>query len=73
MDMNMYAQQLDLFESNDDISLLKKENAHLRHCMDILRKSLFARHNNLDKRWLETNQRLEFLERNLRKKVEGIE
>jgi hypothetical protein len=64
----MYAIQLDLLESNDELSLLKRENADLRMGLDNLRKALFARHNSLDKRWLETNQRLEFIERNLSKK-----
>jgi len=63
----MYAIQLDMFESNDELSLLKKENADLRKGLDSLRKGLFARHNALDKRWIETNERLEFIERNLSK------
>lgn len=63
----MYAIQLDMFESNDDLSMLKRENKLLRDSMDNLRKGLFARHNDLDKRWIQTNQRLDFLERNLSK------
>lgn len=63
----MYAIQLDMLESNDDISLLKRENKMLRDSMDALRKGLFARHNALDKRWIETNRRLDFIERNLSK------
>lgn len=63
----MYAIQLDMFESNDDLSLLKRENKMLRDSMDNLRKGLFARHNDLDRRWMQTNQRLDFLERNLSK------
>ena len=63
----MYAIQLDMFESNDDVSMLKKENKMLRDSMDNLRRGLFARHNDLDKRWMATNQRLDFLERNLSK------
>jgi len=61
----MYAIQLDMFESNDELSILKRENKILRDSMDNLRKGMFARHNALDKRWIDTNNRLEFLERNL--------
>lgn len=63
----MYAIQLDMFERNDELSMLKRENKMLRESMDALRKGLFARHNALDKRWIDTNNRLEFLERNLSK------
>jgi hypothetical protein len=63
----MYAIQLDMFESNDELSMMKRENKILRDSMDNLRKGLFARHNALDKRWIDTNKRLEFLERNLSK------
>jgi len=64
----MYALQLEMFESNDELSLMKRDNAELRKGLDNLRKGMFARHNGLDKRWIETNERLEFLERNLSKK-----
>ena len=64
----MYAIQLDLIEANDEFSLLKRENESLRASLDALRKGLFARHNDLDKRWITTNQRLEMIERNLSKK-----
>ena len=63
----MYAIQLDMFESNDDLSMLKRENKMLRDSVDALRKGLFARHNALDKRWIDTNKRLELIERNLSK------
>lgn len=63
----MYAIQLDMFESNDELSMIKRENKLLRESMDNLRKGLFARHSALDKRWIDTNNRLEFLERNLSK------
>lgn len=63
----MYAIQLEMFEDNDDVSMLKRENKLLRVSMDNLRKGLFARHNDLDRRWLQTNQRLDFLEHNLSK------
>ena len=65
----MYAIQLDLIEPNDELSLLKRENTRsLRADLNALRKGLFARHNDLDKRWITTNQRLEMIERNLSKK-----
>lgn len=63
----MYAIQLDMFESNDELSMMKRENKLLRDSMDNLRKGLFARHNALDKRWIDTNKRLDFIERNLSK------
>lgn len=61
----MYAQQLDFFEPNDDVSLLKKENEDLWKAYDSLRKGLFARHNGLDKRWVESEKRADIFERRL--------
>lgn len=61
----MYAQQLDFFESNDELSLLKKENDDLWKAYDSLRKGLFARYNGLDKRWIESSNKAEIFERRL--------
>jgi len=61
----MYAHQLDLFEPNDELSLLKKENADLWKAYDALRKGLFARHNGLDRRWIESEKKADIFERRL--------
>ena len=65
MGVLMYAQQLDLIEPNDDISLMKRENADLWKAQDNLRKGLFARHNGLDKRWIESERKVDILERRI--------
>ena len=52
---NMYnlAIQYDLFESNDDITLLRKEVAMLREEIATLRRSQFARLNSMGKLFLD--------------------
>lgn len=45
----MSAIQFDLFESNDEISLLKREISNMRKSQDNVRKSLFAQNNSLTK------------------------
>jgi hypothetical protein len=53
--------QYELFETNDDISLLQKEMSELRVSQNNLRKGLFARHNDLSKLYMRQQDELEKL------------
>jgi hypothetical protein len=58
--------QLDFFENNDcEIVKLKQEFAAIKESTNKVRRGLFARHGELSKLYLELNDRLSVLERNL--------
>jgi len=62
--------QLDLFEEKTFEELLQEEIKHMKESNDKVRKSLFARHAELAKSYIELHQRLEIIERNIcQKKV----
>lgn len=56
--------QLDFFD-NEDTHLLRKEIQKLKESNERVRKSLFAKHGELARNYLELLQRLDVLERNL--------
>lgn len=57
--------QLDLFEKRTDIELLEDQIVLLEKALDKQRKGLFARHNELCKKYMELNDRFDVLERML--------
>ena len=57
--------QMDLFEDNNDTDILMREIDGIRESNDKVRKSLFSRHAELAKRYIELHNRLEILERNI--------
>lgn len=57
--------QLTLFDETDDITVLRIELRAMRETSEKVRKSLYARHNELAKMYLELNQRLDIIERNI--------
>lgn len=56
--------QLDLFEP-DEVSMLRTEVVKLRSSNEKVRKSLFAKNSDLMKMYLEMDERLKILERNI--------
>lgn len=52
-------QQLRIFDEIDEISLLKNELAQVRASSEAVRKSLYARHNELAKMYLELKAEME--------------
>lgn len=59
--------QYDLFESNDEISLLRKEIEALREQNANVRKGLFARHAELAKLWLKQQDEIDQLKCSMKK------
>lgn len=56
--------QLDLFEEEkSDLDYLKEEIKIVQESNDRVRKSLFARHAELSKKYLELYERIEFVEK----------
>lgn len=53
--------QFELFESNDEMSILRKEMIDLRVSQNNLRKGLFSRHNDLAKMYMRQQCELEKL------------
>ncbi|HXT83156.1 MAG TPA: hypothetical protein VN704_02320 [Verrucomicrobiae bacterium] len=53
--------QYDLFESTEEV--LFKEIQKAKESCDSIRKSMFARHNDLFKLYIELNHRLEIIEK----------
>jgi hypothetical protein len=53
--------QLDLFETEDDMSLLKKENKALFDRVENMRRGLFARHNELMKLYIKQQEEIDRL------------
>lgn len=60
--------QLDLFEEKTDQELILDEIKFVKESSDKVRKSLFARHAELSKKYIELNDRLEIIERNICRK-----
>lgn len=61
----MQAIQLDLFEIYTEENLLEKRMEVLEESQNKLRKGLFGRHNNLEKRYIELVERCHSLEMRL--------
>jgi hypothetical protein len=57
--------QLEFFNDRTYEDVLKEEVNQIRDSTEKVRKSLFARHAELAKKYLELNERLEILERNI--------
>jgi predicted metallo-beta-lactamase superfamily hydrolase len=57
--------QLDLFEDKNETDILRDQITIVKESNDKVRKSLFARHGELAKKYIEIHQRLEILERNI--------
>lgn len=53
--------QLDLFEENDELSLMKKEIRGLLERQENVRKGLFARHNDLMKLYIKQQEEIDKL------------
>lgn len=54
--------QLDFFEEKNDFELIQEEVKSLRLSNEKVRKSLFARHGELAKKYIELHNRLQILE-----------
>lgn len=54
-----------LEEEKSEIDLLREEIAFLKGSNDKVRKSLFARHGELSKRYLELHDRMQVIEMNI--------
>jgi len=57
--------QLDFFEDKSEIDLLRDEIKELRLSNEKVRKSLFAKHGELSKKYIELHNRLQVLENNI--------
>lgn len=53
--------QLELFEENDDMSLLKKEHRALYDRVENMRRGLFARHADLMKMYIKQQEEIDRL------------
>lgn len=63
----MIAVQYDFFQSREqsEIAALRKEMNKVKTSADNVRKALFARNNELQKKSLELEERLKIIERNI--------
>ncbi len=61
--------QLDFFQPLSEIEILREEIRQVRASNDKVRKSLFARHGELSKLYIETKMRLDILEMNICKNI----
>ncbi len=61
----MAIQQLDLFDEETEICLLRKEVQELKTSLDKVRKGIFAKHGDLAKMYMNVDQRMEIIERNI--------
>lgn len=58
--------QLDFFtDTKTEVECLREDIENIRDSNDRVRKSLFARHNELARKYLELHERFEILERNI--------
>lgn len=57
--------QLDFFVDKTEIEILQDEIRDLRLSQDKMRKSLFAKHGELSKKYIELHNRLQVLESNI--------
>ncbi len=53
--------QLDLFETNDETSLLRQEIKEVRERLESARKGLFARHTDLHRMYAEQQKEIDYL------------
>ena len=59
------ALQLEFFEEKTEWDLLKEDVESVRESSDKVRKSLFARHAELARKYMELHERLEIMERHI--------
>lgn len=57
--------QLDFFQEFTEIEVLQNQIRDMQKSHDKLRKALFARHGELSKKYIELNERMEVLEKNI--------
>lgn len=57
--------QLDFFQSLSESESLKAELRLVKESSDKVRKAMFARHNELSKKYIELTERLYILEKNI--------
>lgn len=57
--------QLDFFEPHNELDLVRSDIKSIKESSNKVRKSMFARHNELAKLLIDINERLEILERNI--------
>jgi hypothetical protein len=53
--------QLDLFETNDETSLLRQEIKEVRERLEAARRGLFARHTDLHRMYIEQQKEIDYL------------
>ncbi len=61
--------QLDLFQEDDEMTILKKEHKLLFERMENMRRGLFARHNDLMKMYIKQQEELDRLRAMMVKEV----
>lgn len=58
--------QLEFFSSStSEMDMLKDEVKHVKESSDKVRKSMFARHNELARKYTDLQDRLQIIERNI--------
>lgn len=57
--------QLEFFEEKTESDILREEIMNIRNSNDKVRKSLFARHGELAKKYMELQERMNIIERNI--------
>lgn len=65
--------QLDIFSKDEEILMLRQELASVKASSDAVRKSLFARHNELAKMYLDLKAQLEGRQNNGIVQVDDLE
>lgn len=66
LESNVMHIQLDFFnEEKSEIDYLKEELENVRLSTDKVRKSMYARHAELARKYLELNERMDIIERNI--------
>lgn len=64
--------QLDLFEEYSEVELLEQKVKMLEKSQEKVRKSIFAKHGQLSKQYMELNDRFDVLERALCRGKYGV-
>ena len=59
------AHQLDFFETKSDIDFIRDDVKGVKESSDKVRKSMFAKHTALERRYCELSNRLDLLERHI--------
>lgn len=57
--------QLELFHQYSETEMIQMQCIELKKSQDKLRKALFARNGNIEKKFIELQDRLEIIERNI--------